>query len=70
MPMYCFVSFAMLVLIVALYTMSLPMHLFCSGHASLILRLQLSALMACGWLFLIMRVLWFVIIDLTLFTQL
>ena len=41
--------------IVALYTMSLLMHLFCNGHACLFLQLQFSALMSCGWLFLIMR---------------
>ena len=58
------------VLIVALYTMSLLMHLFCSGHACLFLQLQFSALMSCGWLFLIMPVLWLVIIDLTLLMQL
>ena len=38
------VSFALLVLMVALYTISLFMHLFCNGHASLFLQLQLSAL--------------------------
>ena len=43
--------------IIALYTMSLLMHLFCNGHACLFLQLQFSALMSCGWLFLIMRVL-------------
>ena len=58
------------VLIVALYTMSLLMHLFCNWHACLFLQLQFSALMSCGWLFLIMRVLWLVIIDLTLLMQL
>ena len=31
------------VLIVALYTMPLLMHLFCSGHACLFLQLQFSA---------------------------
>ena len=31
------------------------MHLFCNGHASLFLQLQLSALVTCVWLFLIMR---------------
>ena len=36
--------------LVALYTMSLLMHLFCSGHACLFLQLQFSALMYCGWL--------------------
>ena len=56
--------------IVALYTMSLLMHLFCNGHACLFLQLQFSSLMSCGWLFLIMRVLWLVIIDLTLLMQL
>ena len=33
MPMQCLVSFALLVLMVALYTISLFMHLFCNGHA-------------------------------------
>ena len=41
------------VLIVALYTISLLMHLFCSGHVSLFLQLQLAVLVTCGWLFLI-----------------
>ena len=35
MPMQCFVSCVLPVLMVALYTMSLLMHLFCSGHAFL-----------------------------------
>ena len=34
------------------------------------IQLQFSALMSCGWLFLIMRVLCLVIIDLTLLMQL
>ena len=50
-------------LMVAWYTMSLLMHLFCSGHACVFLQL-------CGWLFLIMRVMWLVIVDLTLLMQL
>ena len=54
------------VLTVALYTMSLLMQLFCSGHACVFLQLQLSVPMFCDWLFLNMRVLWLVIIDLTL----
>lgn len=33
-------------------------------------KLQLSVLVTCGWLFLIMHVLWFVMIDLTLLVQL
>ena len=55
---------------VALYTTSLLMHLFCSGHVSLFLQLQLVVLVTCGWLFLIMRVLCFEIMFLTLFMQL
>ena len=39
------------------------MHLFCSGHVSLFLQLQLVVLVTCGWLFLIMRVLCFEIIK-------
>ena len=31
------------------------MHLFCNGHASLFLQLQLSALVTCVWFFLIDR---------------
>ena len=46
------------------------MHLFCSGHVSLFLQLQLVVLVTCGWLFLIMRVLCFEIMFLTLFMQL
>ena len=69
MQVKCFVSCVLPVLIVALYTMSLLIHLFCSGHACLFLQLQFSGLMSCGWLFLIMRVLWLVIIDLTLLMQ-
>ena len=42
------------------------MHLFCSGHACLFLQLQFSSLMSCGWLFLITRVLWLVIIGFNL----
>ena len=49
-------SCALFVLIVASYTMSLLMHLFCNGLACLFLQLQLPALMPCGWLFLIMRI--------------
>ena len=44
--------------------------LFCSGYACFFLQLQLSALMFCDWLFLIMRVLWLVIINLTLLMHL
>ena len=39
------------------------MHLFCSGHVSLNLQLQLVVLVSCGWLFLIMRVLCFEIMH-------
>ena len=46
MPMQCFVSCVLPVLIVALYTMSLLMHLFCSGHACLFLQLQFSAVIS------------------------
>ena len=46
------------------------MHLFCSGHVSLFLQLQLAVLMTCGWLFLIVCVLCFEIMFLTLFMQL
>ena len=37
-----------------------------NGHACLFLQLQFSALMSCGWLFLITRVLWLVIIGFNL----
>ena len=40
MPMKCLVSFVLLVLMVALYTISLFIHLFCNGHASLFLQLR------------------------------
>ena len=50
--------------------MSLLIHLLCSGHACLFLQLQLSVLMFCDWLLLIMRVLCLVIVDLTLLMQL
>ena len=43
------VSFVLLVLMIALYAMSLFMHLVCNGHVSLFLQLQLSALMTCGY---------------------
>ena len=57
--------------IYALYpTISLLMHLFCSGHVSLLLQLQLAVLMTCGWLFLDLCVLCFDIMVLTLFMQL
>ena len=52
------------------YTMSLLMHLFCTGHPNLFLQLQFSTLISCGWLFLIICVVWPVIIDLTLLMQL
>ena len=70
--MQCLVSFVLLVVMVALYTMSSLMHLFSNRYASLFLQLQLSALMISGWVFLIMRVhvLSLVMIDLTLLMQL
>ena len=59
-------SFVLHVLMVALYTISLLMHLFCCGHVSLFLQLQLAVVVTCGWLFLIIRVLCFEIMFLTI----
>ena len=50
-PMQCFVSCLLPVLRLALYTMSLLLHLSCSGHACMFIQLQLSVLMSGDWLF-------------------